>query len=208
MEQPRPRLQARAVDDLGEGGPQVGVCPPARPQRRLAESLVDDVDRALVGQIKGFLEVLPEFREQRDRTGIFPRVMLGLRRLDDDSTVVPVDVLPAERQHLARAAQSSVASQGDNRPPMPIGAAIEDLGDLLPRDEPLPVGCSAGWGLHVGKWVLRDQLPPQHGAEKCPRELQSFVNRRRGQLFAKQMQLEGIGIARCDRLHVAIGTKE
>ena len=86
--------------------------------------LDSELGALVADSVPSFVQVAAEFREQRNRSRPLPRMMLRLGRRNDDPASIPINVLPAKRQHFARAAQSAVAGQGDDGSPVVVRAGF------------------------------------------------------------------------------------
>ncbi|HZZ73279.1 MAG TPA: hypothetical protein VFE24_13570 [Pirellulales bacterium] len=129
-EQLFPRRQAGPLDDPVELRPQIAT--------RIAIAR-NAVFGPFFGRVPSRLQILPQFRKQRNHAAFASLVMFGLGAVHREPAVGPIDVAPAQAKMLARAAQSAESRQGKNQLPFMVGASGEDLGGVFARQEIIPL---------------------------------------------------------------------
>src|SRR5262245_2585924 len=67
-----------------------------------------------------------QLREDRHYAGILPFVVLGLRRVDGNSTEIPVHVAPPQSQDLGWAAERTESTQRENQAPLVVDTRGQD----------------------------------------------------------------------------------
>ena len=83
-----------------------------------------------------------------------PVVVFCFGARHDDSVITPVDMLPFQAQDLRRAPQPTETAQGDNQPPVMVGALVEHPGDFFATHEVGPLFGDDRRAPDTIKWVL------------------------------------------------------
>ncbi|HYT91308.1 MAG TPA: hypothetical protein VEL76_21530 [Gemmataceae bacterium] len=192
VEEPWPRLAPSPPDDPHELRAQVLV-------RRAVPG--DDMHGALGGLLERLFEVRPQLGEDRHPALRLALVLLGLRARDAEAVQFPVDVSPLQGLVLGGAAESAVARQGEDQPPLQVGAGVEDaLARLAVHEELAGLVAHAG-RLHVLERVFDDQFLAEGGAEELPAPLHRLAHGCCGVAFL-QPDDPVVAIPCCDRSEI------
>ena len=109
VEDSRPWLQASPLDDPRELRPYV---PPG------VAVAGDDMLRSRLGSIPNRFQEWPQFGKQRHESRFMPGMAGGLGASNAQSAVLPIHIVPHNRQVLAGAPQAAISAKGDNQPPL------------------------------------------------------------------------------------------
>ena len=117
-------------------------------------------------------QVWPQFGEQGQHSFPLPFVMFGLGRGDSDAVVQPIHVAPLQRQVFTGTSQSTEAGQGEDQPPLNIGAGFQDFRRVGSTDEVEPLGVPSDRNLDVAgeERILADQFAFDRIVEELPSE--------------------------------------
>ncbi|MCX5660404.1 MAG: hypothetical protein NTW19_11875 [Planctomycetota bacterium] len=189
VEQLGPGLQARPPDDPLKLGPQVHGTIPASG---------DGVLRPRFGRLECRPQVGQKLGEDRDQPRRLALVMLCLGAAHVHAPIRPIHVTPAQGQVFGRAAHAGVAAQGEDQPPLGIGAGRQHLFRILPAHEPQPLGVRAHRALDALERVAGDQLATDRRPEILSGSSANSTDRVVRHPLAQEVQAEGVGVSRGD----------
>ena len=139
LPQLRPGRQTGAANDLQKLSPQVDRFPTGLGLPGHAAMLRDDMHSAGFCLVPSVFEVRLQLGEHRDDSLRLADVMLGLGTWHERRSPPPINVLPLQRERLARNPKPTESSERHKQPPFGIRASVDELLSLLAADESLPV---------------------------------------------------------------------
>ncbi len=138
----------------------------------------DHLFALVVEDLEGFVEDRSQLREDRAATNATTFVVLDLRLGDAHPIHLPINVLPTQRERFRGRPKPAVATQPQDHFPNWVCFPHQLIDDfswhkLVDFD-------GASLRSNLGKRVLVDDLPIDGIVHELPRELDPFVDRRRG----------------------------